>query len=83
MCQQSVYLCVMIRGDGSALNIYLIRPSSGTLGWSTFPWELTKLGQTFDGVVIHVGTLPGGTMAPYNKGLTVVHEVRGQAGLVA
>lgn len=66
----------MFRGVGSDLNIYLIRPNSGTLGWSTFPWEMTKLGQAFDGVVVHVGTLPGGTMAPYNKGYTLVHEVR-------
>jgi hypothetical protein len=64
------------RGGASALNIYIIRPTSGTLGWSTFPWEMAKLGQQFDGVVVHVGTLPGGTMAPYNKGYTMVHEVR-------
>jgi hypothetical protein len=57
------------------LNIYIIRPTSGTLGWSTFPWEMAKLGQHFDGVVVHIGTLPGGTMAPYNKGYTMVHEV--------
>jgi type II secretory pathway pseudopilin PulG len=38
---------------------------------------MAKLGQQFDGVVVHVGTLPGGTMAPYNKGYTMVHEVGG------
>jgi hypothetical protein len=37
---------------------------------------MAKLGQQFDGVVVHIGTLPGGTMAPYNKGYTMVHEVR-------
>jgi hypothetical protein len=66
-----------IRGGATDLNIYIIRPTSGTLGWSTFPWEMAKLGQHFDGVVVHIGTLPGGTMAPYNKGYTMVHEVCG------
>lgn len=64
------------RGGAADLNIYLIRPASGTLGWSTFPWELSKLGMPFDGVVAHIGTMPGGSMAPYNKGFTIVHEVR-------
>lgn len=36
---------------------------------------MSKLGMQFDGVVVHIGTLPGGTMAPYNKGYTMVHEV--------
>ncbi|KAF8071238.1 MEP1 [Scenedesmus sp. PABB004] len=70
------------RGGAAALNIYIIRPASGTLGWSTFPWEMAKLGVGFDGVVVHVGTLPGGTMAPYNRGYTMVHEVGHWLGLL-
>lgn len=65
----------MCRGGTSDLNVYIIRPASGTLGWSTFPWEVAKLGTAFDGVVVHIATLPGGTMAPYNRGYTLVHEV--------
>lgn len=64
------------RGGLGDLNIYVIRPLSGTLGWSTFPWEAIKLGESFDGVLVHVGTMPGGLMKPYNKGFTMVHEVR-------
>lgn len=63
------------RGGLGDLNIYVIRPASGTLGWSTFPWEAIKLGESFDGVLVHVGTMPGGNMKPYNKGYTMVHEV--------
>ncbi|WIA12164.1 hypothetical protein OEZ85_012236 [Tetradesmus obliquus] len=70
------------KGGATDLNIYIIRPTSGTLGWSTFPWEMAKLGQQFDGVVVHVGTLPGGTMAPYNQGYTMVHEVGHWLGLL-
>jgi hypothetical protein len=79
MCLCCLCLSVLCcRGGLGDLNIYVIRPTSGTLGWSTFPWEAIKLGESFDGVLVHVGTMPGGTMKPYNKGYTMVHEVGGE-----
>eukprot|EP00775_Hariotina_reticulata_P003611 gene3611-3875_t len=66
----------------TSMKTKLRRPASGTLGWSTFPWETTKLGMEFDGVVVHIGTLPGGSMHPYNKGYTIVHEVGHWLGLL-
>lgn len=64
------------RGGPKDLNIYLLRPADSSLGWSNFPWEYKATERWRDGVAINVGTMPGGAMAPYNMGYTMVHEVR-------
>src|SRR5262249_6979421 len=61
------------------LNLYLANPSGGLLGWSTFPWDLKKTPH-MDGVVILSSSLPGGE-APFDLGMTAVHEIGHWLGL--
>ena len=68
------------RGGKKALNIYTVENDQGILGWATFP-PAYKNKPDEDGVVIDVNTLPGGTFAPYNEGITLVHEVGHWMGL--
>lgn len=62
------------------LNFYTANPGGGLLGWATFPHEMAG-DPDMDGVVMKVGTLPGGDTSPYNLGLTAVHEVGHWLGL--
>lgn len=62
------------------LNIYLTAPKMGILGWSSFPWTYPE-NSFMHGSVILYATLPGGSAAPYNEGLTTVHEVGHYLGL--
>lgn len=71
-------------GDAASLNVYSVGfrdgEAAGLLGYSTFPWDYTN--RTFlDGVVVLYSSLPGGTLAPYNKGRTLTHEVGHWLGL--
>ena len=61
------------QGTMAALNVYTSSPDGGILGFATLP--SSKQGAK-DGVVILYSTVPGGSAAPYNKGATLVHEVR-------
>jgi len=68
------------RDIGTALNIYSTEPGGGLLGWATFPWWLAT-DPVRDGVVVHYGSLPNGSIANYNGGRTCVHEVGHWVGL--
>lgn len=54
------------------LNIWLVNLSGGILGYATFPGGSVTIEQ---GVVIQYNSVPGGSLNPYNKGRTLVHEV--------
>ncbi|KAL4899871.1 hypothetical protein BDW74DRAFT_162875 [Aspergillus multicolor] len=61
------------RGDYTALNLYFGTIGSGILGYATFPDTVTPREFLLDGVVCDPQSLPGGK-APYNLGITAVHE---------
>ncbi|SKB85239.1 M43 family zinc metalloprotease [Dyadobacter psychrophilus] len=54
------------------LNIWICDLSGGTLGYATFPDDGVPDEQ---GVVIDFGSLPGGSVAGYNAGKTLTHEL--------
>lgn len=62
------------------LNFYTARPAGGILGWATFPHDMAG-DPTMDGVVMLDGTLPGGSVTDFNRGMTAVHEVGHWLGL--
>ncbi|KAL4880332.1 hypothetical protein BJY04DRAFT_191634 [Aspergillus karnatakaensis] len=62
------------RGDYTALNLYFGTIGGGILGYATFPDDVTPRDFLLDGVVCDPNTLPGG-IAPYDLGITAVHEV--------
>lgn len=64
----------------TTLNLYTAGPGQGLLGWATSPQELANRPE-MDGVVVHYGTLPRGSLAPFNEGDTMVHEVGSWFGL--
>ena len=76
------------RGTYADLNVYYLsdfyETSSGWLGMCNFP-ESMSAGSSIiieDGCVLDSGTLPGGTLAPYNEGATSTHEVGHWFGLL-
>jgi hypothetical protein len=56
------------------LNIYTTGLQSGQLGYAYYPWSFAE-SSYLHGLVMHYATLPGGSMSPYNKGDTAVHEI--------
>lgn len=70
------------KGGANTLNLYITDLSAcGLLGYSSWPWDLSKKGLVMDGVVIHYDTLPGGNYKPYNMGRTTIHEIGHWLGL--
>lgn len=64
----------------TVLNFYTGCLARGLLGWASFPWYLEG-DPLRDGVVVTDGSLPGGSGAPYNLGMTAVHEIGHWLGL--
>lgn len=63
------------QGDSETLNVYSADIGGGLLGWAYFPKGYNNGRDYIDGVVILDESMPGGTVAPYNEGDTLTHEV--------
>lgn len=62
------------------LNVYTCSPGKGLLGWAYFPFSAPE-DSYFHGVVMHYGSVPGGFLAPFDLGGTLVHESGHYLGL--
>jgi hypothetical protein len=67
------------RGGLEALNIYS-GTAAGNLGFAYFP-KTAKQFPFIDGIVIHYGSVPGGSIANFNLGHTATHETGHWLGL--
>jgi Pregnancy-associated plasma protein-A len=67
------------QGTAGDLNIYTCAPEK-FLGRSAFPWDYADA-PIADGIILHYGVLPGGSVEPFNTGEALVHEVGHWMGL--
>jgi hypothetical protein len=77
---EKVMKTALRRGGAETLNIYMCEPIGGLLGWATLPTKFEG-NPTYDGVVVHTESIPGGRLVPYNLGYTAVHEAGHWVGL--
>ena len=71
----------LARDPARYLNIYTCGPGARLLGWAYYPWNYPE-DHFMHGVVVHYGSLPGGTLVRYNLGRTATHEVGHYLGLL-
>jgi hypothetical protein len=67
------------QGGADAINVFVA--NSRGLGWAQ-PLMSYKLSPETDGVIILDQSMPGGTAAPYNLGMTAVHEIGHSFGIL-
>lgn len=69
------FQAILAKSTDRKLNLYTCEFSySDVIGNAAFPW-LHEEDSVYNGVTIHPGTLPGGTLKPVNEGDNLVHEV--------
>ena len=76
--QSAQYRAKTRKGGANALNIWLV--DFQYLGIATFPWDYAKKRQ-IDGIRVNYDSLPGGSIANYNRGGTATHEAGHWFGL--
>jgi hypothetical protein len=84
-CQELEMKKVLQNGTYADLNVYIFpyigcidfEPLWGILGSAKFPSNVKpgSIEYKVDAVHIRASTMPGGTLAPNNEGMTLVHEV--------
>ena len=78
---EAAYKKKLHKGASRSLNIYTANLGDVQLGWTTYPWQYKHAPHYMDGVVVHRGSLVGGSIANYNLGYSATHETGHWLGL--